>query len=57
MSIKIITVYPFIKWVVGGKRSIINELMQRILTQYFSYHEPFLDGEAFFVLSSLNVFL
>jgi DNA adenine methylase len=57
MPAKTFTAHPFIKWV-GGKRSIINELLQRIPKQYSSYHEPFLGGGAlFFALSPEKVFL
>jgi len=49
--------HPFIKWA-GGKRSIINKLIQRIPKQYSSYYEPFLGGGAlFFALNSNNAFL
>jgi len=57
MPVKTFTVHPFIKWV-GGKRSIINELLQRIPKQYSSYHEPFLGGGAlFFALKPDSAFL
>ena len=55
--VKTFTAHPFIKWV-GGKRSIINELLQRIPKQYSSYHEPFLGGGAlFFALNPKEAFL
>ena len=38
---------PFIKWV-GGKRSIVNELLQRIPNQINNYYEPFVGGGALF---------
>lgn len=38
---------PFVKWV-GGKRSIINELLQRIPKQINNYYEPFVGGGALF---------
>jgi len=38
---------PFLKWV-GGKRSILGELISRLPAQYGTYHEPFLGGGALF---------
>lgn len=38
---------PFIKWV-GGKRSILPELLKRIPESYKAYHEPFLGGGALY---------
>ena len=38
---------PFVKWV-GGKRSIIGELLQRIPSEYGDYYEPFAGGAALF---------
>lgn len=38
---------PFLKWV-GGKRSILPELIQRLPVKYGKYHEPFLGGGALF---------
>ncbi len=38
---------PFLKWV-GGKRSILSELLERIPKQYGRYYEPFLGGGALF---------
>ena len=38
---------PFLKWV-GGKRSILPELIARMPKEYTSYHEPFLGGGALF---------
>jgi DNA adenine methylase len=38
---------PFVKWV-GGKRSIVNELLQRIPKQIKNYYEPFVGGGALF---------
>lgn len=38
---------PFIKWV-GGKRSIIGELLARLPAGYTEYHEPFVGGGALF---------
>ncbi|MDR0571566.1 MAG: DNA adenine methylase [Rickettsiales bacterium] len=55
---------PFVKWV-GGKRSIIGELLQRIPKSINNYYEPFVGGGALFFeicgsvefsyLSDLNV--
>ncbi len=38
---------PFVKWV-GGKRSILHELLARIPKEYYSYYEPFVGGGALF---------
>lgn len=38
---------PFLKWV-GGKRSILPELISRLPKEYDSYHEPFIGGGALF---------
>lgn len=38
---------PFLKWV-GGKRSILPELKQRMPAQYGAYREPFVGGGALF---------
>src|SRR6187551_1115408 len=38
---------PFLKWV-GGKRSILPELIKRLPEQYEGYHEPFLGGGALY---------
>jgi DNA adenine methylase len=38
---------PFLKWV-GGKRSIIDQLLKRVPESYKAYHEPFLGGGALF---------
>jgi len=59
--IKKITVKPFIKWV-GGKRSILNILIERLPKSYTSYNECFVGGGALFfelqpehaVLSDIN---
>lgn len=55
---------PFVKWV-GGKRSIMQELLSRIPKQINNYYEPFVGGGALFFeiynmvdfsyLSDLNV--
>lgn len=39
------TPQPFIKWV-GGKRSLLGELHQRLPAQFGSYFEPFIGGGA-----------
>lgn len=39
---------PFIKWV-GGKRSILPELIKRMPKNYNNYHEPFVGGGALFL--------
>ncbi len=38
---------PFVKWV-GGKRSIMHELLQRIPKKIHNYYEPFLGGGALY---------
>lgn len=38
---------PFIKWV-GGKRSILPELIKRLPRNYKTYYELFLGGGALF---------
>ncbi len=38
---------PFVKWV-GGKRSLLNELLQRIPAEFNNYYEPFVGGGALF---------
>lgn len=38
---------PFVKWV-GGKRSLLGELLSRAPKNFRRYHEPFLGGGAFF---------
>lgn len=47
------TPHPFIKWV-GGKRSILNILLERIPKNYNRYIEPFLGGGALFFASQSN---
>ncbi|MBL7057813.1 DNA adenine methylase [Patescibacteria group bacterium] len=42
-----ITPQPFVKWV-GGKRSLINELIKRLPKNFNSYYEPFIGGGALF---------
>lgn len=41
------SVRPFLKWV-GGKRSILPELLKRLPPNYDTYHEPFLGGGALY---------
>ena len=38
---------PFVKWV-GGKRSLLDELMARAPSDFNNYYEPFLGGGALF---------
>ena len=38
---------PFVKWV-GGKRSLLNELLRRIPNDFNNYYEPFVGGGALF---------
>lgn len=42
-----ITARPFLKWV-GGKRSILPELLKRLPAEYDAYHEPFMGGGALY---------
>ena len=43
---------PFVKWV-GGKRSLLPELMARVPKDFNNYYEPFVGGGAlFFALKS-----
>lgn len=42
-----ISARPFLKWV-GGKRSILPELLRRMPSEYDAYHEPFMGGGALF---------
>lgn len=57
MPDKNFTARPFIKWV-GGKRSIINELLSRVPKEYSSYNELFLGGGAlFFALKPEHAYL
>lgn len=44
---KSFTAKPFIKWV-GGKRSIVNQLLERVPEKYDKYVEPFIGGGALF---------
>jgi DNA adenine methylase len=38
---------PILKWA-GGKRQVIDELLERVPDSYNAYHEPFLGGGALF---------
>ena len=38
---------PFLKWV-GGKRSVLPELLKRLPESYDTYYEPFLGGGALY---------
>ncbi|MDR2436282.1 MAG: Dam family site-specific DNA-(adenine-N6)-methyltransferase, partial [Puniceicoccales bacterium] len=38
---------PFVKWI-GGKRSILSELLARIPSEFGAYFEPFVGGGALF---------
>ena len=52
-----ITARPFLKWV-GGKRSILPELIARMPKEYTVYNEPFLGGGAlFFVVQPKQAYL
>lgn len=46
-AVTTITARPFLKWV-GGKRSILPELIKRLPKEYNSYCEPFLGGGALY---------
>lgn len=51
------TARPFLKWV-GGKRSILPELLKRVPAEYDGYHEPFLGGGAlYFALKPSEAYL
>jgi len=57
MSYSLLKIKPFIKWV-GGKRSVLPHLLQRMPKSYSSYHEPFLGGAAlYFSLQPNNAYL
>jgi DNA adenine methylase len=48
---------PFLKWV-GGKRSILPDLLERMPKEYGRYYEPFLGGGAlFFAVQPQKAFL
>ncbi len=56
-SIVTLPAKPFLKWV-GGKRSIIDELLKRVPKDFKTYHEPFLGGGAlFFALQPDSAYL
>jgi DNA adenine methylase len=38
---------PFVKWV-GGKRSLLPELLERVPPEFNNYYEPFVGGGALF---------
>ena len=38
---------PFVKWV-GGKRSLLSELLSRVPHDFRNYYEPFVGGGALF---------
>ena len=38
---------PFVKWV-GGKRSLLPELLKRVPAAFNNYYEPFVGGGALF---------
>ncbi|MFA5001254.1 MAG: DNA adenine methylase [Candidatus Paceibacterota bacterium] len=46
-STRTIFARPFLKWV-GGKRSILPELLKRMPSNFDVYHEPFMGGGALF---------
>ena len=51
------TARPFLKWV-GGKRSILNELLKRLPEDFDAYHEPFMGGGAlYFALQPKEAYL
>jgi DNA adenine methylase len=41
------TPHPFVKWV-GGKRSIVRDLLARVPDDFKSYFEPFAGGAPYF---------
>jgi len=56
-TVKTLITKPFLKWV-GGKRSILPELLRRIPGKYNAYKEPFLGGGAlYFALQPKKSFL
>ena len=44
---RLIVARPFLKWV-GGKRSILPELLKRLPDDYDAYYEPFMGGGALY---------
>jgi DNA adenine methylase len=56
-TVERIAAKPFVKWV-GGKRSIISSLVERMPKSYNRYHESFLGGGAlFFEIQPENAYL
>lgn len=52
-----LTTKPFLKWV-GGKRSILHVLLDRLPQEYTNYYEPFIGGGSlFFSLQPRNAYL
>lgn len=52
-----ISARPFLKWV-GGKRSVLPDLLARIPESYDAYHEPFMGGGAlYFALQPKEAYL
>jgi DNA adenine methylase len=49
------TAQPFVKWV-GGKRSLLEEILSRLPKKFGNYHEPFVGGGAayFAIAPNLN---
>ncbi len=48
---------PFLKWV-GGKRSVLSELENRMPSEFVEYHEPFIGGGAlYFSLQPSKAFI
>jgi len=48
---------PFVKWV-GGKRSVLPQLLERMPKKYLSYNEPFVGGGAlFFAVQPLKAYI
>lgn len=41
------TAQPFVKWI-GGKRSLLDEILPRLPTHFQNYYEPFVGGGALF---------
>lgn len=46
-QVRTVAAKPFVKWV-GGKRSILSELVPRLPQDYGDYYEPFVGGGALF---------
>ncbi len=45
---------PFVKWV-GGKRSLLPQLLDRLPAAFNNYYEPFLGGGALFFALRSNI--